>query len=187
MTMKEFAGVENVDTTTRGLDVEPGTYPEAEIASLRYHQGLAGDSGVKIEYLIAGCARTQYISLKKDPRYSINYGVRRVKTLIAAIKGLRAGDPRANEISEAEIESYLGPAQAGRGARVHLEVTPGRPNPKRPGSFYPEILVSPSSTAAPTPPAPAPAPETETWYDFPEGDARRGTAQYSRSGAVRAV
>ena len=188
----EFEGAETVDTNTRTPPPSEGPH-DPTIDAIRYHQGLGGN-GVKVTYVLEdGSLRGHYISLKKDPRYAINYGVRDVKILIGAINGWGEADERTKAIDNAMIQRYMGPDQPGAGKRVHLDVSRGKADPKRPGEFYVNVRVSPAAGVAPAPvtapavQAPVPAGPPAGWFEFPAGDPRHGKAYYNAAGETRSA
>lgn len=154
----EFEGAETVDTNTRSASPPLGSH-EITLESMRYHQGLGGN-GVKVGYTMAdGSIRGHYISLKKDPRYAINYGVRDTKIAIGALQGWTETDERTKAIDNAEIQRWLGPTQPGAGKRARIDVTQGKADPKHPGEHFVNVRLAPAGGAVASPaPTPAPAP-----------------------------
>lgn len=153
----EFEGAETVDTNTRSATPSIGTH-EITLEGMRYHQGLGGN-GVKIGYTMPdGTIRGHYVSLKKDPRYAINYGVRDTKIAIGALQGWTETDDRTKAIDNAEIQRWLGPAQPGAGKRARIDVTQGKADPKHPGEHFVNVRFSPAvgAVASPAPAVTAP-------------------------------
>lgn len=193
-----LAGAGGVGLEARSAPCPLGDH-EAEIVSIRQHNGIAGP-GILIDVEIAGKPCGWRIQL--GGRYP-QYGIRDAKILHAAVNGWATDDPRAIAADTPQLRHMMAEPCPFKGARIRVAVTQNV-KPDRmtgqvkvdPQTGAPYLNVRPraldGASAAPPVPAAAPIPASVSgpppgWFDFPEGDPRRGVQRYNAAGQIASV